>query len=122
MSLEADEIMRKGLERMGIDASTQARRSHHTNWELYKKHYGVAPVVAANVWNDLCTTDIEDAKLGAREKGQKGLNYFSMALHFLWVKPKNRHVLATRFGVCDKLASGENLWKWVSRISALKKK
>ena len=122
MLLEADEMMRKGLERMNIDAFAQARRSFDKNWELFKNHYGPVPSVAASVWNDLCTTDIEASKLEPREKNEKGLKYFLMALHFLWVNPKNRQVLASRFEVCDKYSSGSHLWKWVARVAGLRQK
>ena len=45
-----------------------------------------------------------------------------MALYFLYVHPKNQHVLVARFSISLKQASGASLWKWVSRIAGLSEK
>jgi len=122
MIVTSSQIMQHGLVCMNFEVEKQLIRSHEANWDKFKQHYGVTPRVAATVWNDLCTTDIENAKLEDGEKRAKGLSFFLMALHFLWANPKNRHLLASRFQVCDKLASGKALWKWVFRVSALQAK
>ena len=58
--------------------------------------------------------------LDPKEKGEKGAKYLLMAHHFLWVYPKNAELLASRFGVCSKLASGKSLMRWLTRIVALR--
>jgi hypothetical protein len=45
---------------------------------------------------------------------------FLIVHHFIWAYPKNAQLLATSFGVCERQVQGENLWKWVRRIAALK--
>jgi len=115
----ADEIMGMALVHMGFCVKRQARRSHNNNWTEFKKHWGISPAVFGVVWDDLCTTDIEQTKLAEKEKGLRGLKFALMAVHFLWTYPQNCQNLASQFGVCDKLASGKNLWKWCSRLAGL---
>ena len=120
--LTPDDIMREGLQHMGFSIEKQARRSRDANANEFKKHCGPSPSPLATVWDDLCTTNTEESKLGDKEKGQKGLMHFLMAIFFLCNCPRNRHVLASRFEVCDKCAHGAKLWKWVSRVAGLKQK
>ena len=120
--INANQVMLLGLSYMGFSTAKQASRSYDKNSVEFKKHYGLSPHVVAQIWHDLCTTDIEESKLSEKEKGQKGLTYLLMVMHFMYVYPRNRHVLASRFGVCDKLASGQALWKWASRLAGLHKK
>jgi hypothetical protein len=76
--------------------------------------------VLAEIWEDLCTTDIDDAKLSEKQKGEKGFCYFLMVHHFLWSYPKNANILASRFGICPKHASGKAFWPWVHKLAALR--
>jgi hypothetical protein len=77
-------------------------------------------VVLANIWYDLTTNEIEGLTMTCKDKSDKGYFMFLVAMHFLWVYPKNAKTLGSRFGICDKNASGENLWIWVRRIAILK--
>lgn len=133
--ITADMMMKKGLLCMNFNEEVQSLRSYDAKWDLFKTHYGVTPRVAALVLNDLSTTNIPEAvwnelcpyddipaKLEDTERGEKGWCMFLMSLHFLWTNPKNRFVLASRFGVCEKYARGKSLWKWVYRIAALQAK
>lgn len=120
--LTADDIMREGLLYMNFSVAKQASRSYDKNWVEFKKHYGVSPTVVAEIWHDLCTTDIEKSKLSDKEKGQKGLKYLFMVIYFMYSYPRNRHNLASTFGICDKLASGNSFWTWASRLAGLKEK
>lgn len=105
---------------MGISREKQGRRSFKANFDGFKNHYGASPVVLAEMWHDLCSTSIDDAKLTDKEKGEKGFSSFLMVHHFLWTYPKNAGVLASRFGVCEKNASGRALWYWVNKVAALR--
>ena len=120
--INANQVMLLGLSYMGFSKVQQASPSYEKNSVEFKKHYSLSPHVVAQIWHDLCTTDIEESKLSEKEKGQKGLTYFLMVMHFIYVYPRNCHVLASRFGVCNKLASGQALWKWASRLAGLHKK
>ena len=81
--LTADRLMCAGLEFMSFSIEKQARRSYDANSKKFKKHYGLSPSVMAAIWDDLCTTNIEESKLGDKEKGQKGLRGLLMATYFL---------------------------------------
>ena len=45
---------------------------------------------------------------------------FFVAHHFLWAYPKNGKILASAFSVCERTVQGENMWRWVRMIAALK--
>ena len=87
----------------------------------FKAHYGSSPVVLANQWFDLMTVDL-DLGLTEGDRSEKGLKMFFIAHHFLWAYPKNTKILASAFSVSDRTVQGENLWRWVRMIAALKAK
>ena len=120
--VDADTVMLMGLQCMDVPPEEQARKSFDATWTLFKKHYGASPAVVATIWEDMCTTEIDGAKLNEKEKGAKGLRNLLMVLYFLYTYPRNCANLATRFKVCDKLASGMSLWTWVRRLAALSEK
>lgn len=117
--LSADDMMARALTYMNMPPEKQARRSPASNLEDFKCHYGASPGVLAEMWEDLCTTDIDGAKLSGKQKGETGFCYFLMVHHFLWTYPKNANILASRFGICHKQASGKAFWPWVRKIAAL---
>lgn len=117
--LSPDDVMARALTYMGISVKKQATRSSDANLSDFKSHYGASPVVLAEMWHDLCTTNIGDAMLTNKEKGQKGFANFLMVHHFLWTYPRNASILASRFGVSTKKASGLSLWRWVEKVAAL---
>ena len=88
--------------------------------KAFHKHFGSKPADVAAIWNDLISTDVQTAKLCDKENSARGAKFFLMAHNFLWTYPKNREVLASRFGVCEKYAGGQNLWEWIKKIQALK--
>lgn len=90
--------------------------------EEFRAHFGSPSKVCADQWNELCVTDIEEAKLKAAEMSKAGFKRFMMAHFFLWQKPKNARTFGSRFGVCERLARGYPVWKWVDKIAALSKK
>jgi hypothetical protein len=47
---------------------------------------------------------------------------FLVAHHFLWTYPKKSQLLATPFGICDRYAIGDPLWRWIKKIAVLKEK
>jgi hypothetical protein len=87
----------------------------------FKSHYGSSPVVVANIWYDMMTTDI-NLGLTESDKSDKGFKMLMIALHFLWTYPKNSKILASRFGICERKARGEPLWRWVRMLAKLKAK
>mmetsp|Transcript_1739 Transcript_1739/g.3859 ORF Transcript_1739/g.3859 Transcript_1739/m.3859 type:complete len:90 (-) Transcript_1739:3711-3980(-) len=61
-------------------------KGHPANWqeEEFKAHYGASSQVIANQWFDLCTTEIEEARLSPKEKSSEGFKRFMMAHFFMW--------------------------------------
>jgi hypothetical protein len=76
----------------------------------------------ADIWYDLTTTDIPDARLDDKDISESGFIMYMSAHHFLWTYPKNSDVLASRFKICTRYARGEPLWRWIKKIQALKAK
>ena len=116
MFLTAKEILLKGLHYAGVRLSD----SSTTNEDNFHAHYGSESAVVALIWYDLRWTDIPAAKLDAKEDSESGLLMFFAALYYLWTYPKNTRVFASRFDLCERLARGEPLWKWIKKIEALK--
>jgi hypothetical protein len=85
----------------------------------FKSHYGSSPVVLANQWYDLMTTELH-VGLTEADKSDKGFKMFLIVHHFLWAYPKNAKILGSAFSVCERLVQGENLRRWVRMIAALK--
>jgi len=90
--------------------------------EVFHAHYGSSSETIANMWNDLCLTEIPEAKLKASEMSKTGFKRFMMAHYFLWINPKNAIVFGSRFDVCERMARGYPVWKWVEKLKALSKK
>jgi hypothetical protein len=120
MVLSARDVLVKGFNFCGGLPNNFTGEWTQNETNLFKKHYGSTPVVLANLWYDLTTNEIEGLKMTHKDKSDKGFFMFLVTMHFLWVYPKNAKTLGSRFGICDKNASGENIWKWVRRIAILK--
>jgi hypothetical protein len=100
-----DEILEQGLLAVGIvDPSTICRES---NLESFRSHYGSNPIVYAQIWEDLQTTEIEEAKISGAV-ANTGLDYFLMAIHFLKCYPTEQQQVS-RFRVSDRTARE---WTW----------
>lgn len=56
-----------------------------------------------------------------KDKSQRGFGMFLVAHSFIWTYPKNAKVLNGRFSfLCLRNACGEPVWRWVSKILALR--
>lgn len=119
MLLSPQDVLKKGfhvyngLPNNFVGPWTERRTSE------FKSIYGSSPVVLANQWYDLMTTEL-NLGLTKADKSDKGFKMFLVAHHFLWAYPKNVKILGSAFSVCDRLVQGENLWRWVRMIAALK--
>jgi hypothetical protein len=113
--LTADEFMQKGLELGGFDIQRQARVGRITNLECFKGLYGSNPIVYAQMWEDLQTTDIAEARLSSQELR---VDYFLCSIHFLKCYHSESE-RAGKFKICEKTA---RKWTWVyaKKIQALK--
>ena len=70
----------------------------------------------AETWYDLCKADNVLSKNEKKEKGFVGL---LIAFYFLWCKPRNSSVFASRFRVGVDRVRGDALWKWIRRARDL---
>jgi hypothetical protein len=115
MILTADEVLMKGLELADISPRCQQNVNRQKKVTLFKEFYGSDPVVYAQVWEDLQTTEIPDAHL---DDETANIEYFFMALHRLKCYPTEGR-LATFFKVCEKTTRKWS-WDYTKKIQALK--
>jgi hypothetical protein len=113
------DVMKHGLGFLSINVYGKSNQWQTTE---FHKHYGSNPLTLASQWFDLCLTDIPEAMLNTEDRSHGGLRSFLIAHYFLWQYPKNSNTLALAFKICERNARGDPIWKWVSRIAALKAK
>jgi len=111
-----DQILRRGLDIAGFDYARQNNVMMATNLEHFHQHYGVTASVLAQLWTDLQTTDIEDAKIPAK---YMKLDYFLMTLHFL-KRYKIDGELAGMFKVHEETVR-DWIWYFQGKIANLAK-
>lgn len=117
--LDPRDCLARGLRFLQIDH--EGKMTKKTRTEKFRKHYGSSPLDIATQWYDLCHTDLKKAKLTKKEK-TRGFKMFMAAHFFLWTYSKNSEILASRFGICERLARGAHLWDWIERIAALEQR
>lgn len=122
MLLSPSQVGMRGLALRRIFDNGNKPMTDKRKEELFRKEYGSGSLDLAEMWFDLCSTDIPKSKLKERHKSEKGFKMFMVAHHFLWMYPKNAQVLANNFGICEKYARGVKLWGWIRQIACLKKK
>lgn len=110
----SNEILKRGLELVWVDAKRQGRSQRATNVERFKTEYGADPAVYAQIWEDLQTTSIAAAKIDPRTCN---IDQFFIALYFLKRYPGELQQSNT-FG---RARNTIRKWRWyfVDRISAL---
>ena len=79
--LTEDEMLFKGLELVGFTLDRMENVERDTNIERFKAHYGSIPFVYAQIWEDLQTTDIPEARVDAMPKESR----FSIASSWLFI-------------------------------------
>jgi hypothetical protein len=120
--LSPDQVLERGLWHRGVRKHGKRELTLRRMDEMFRKSYGSTPLALAAMWYDLVTTDIPEATLTEKEKGEKGFKRFLLAHHFLWTYPKNTDVLSTNFTIAEKYCRGKDFWRWVGLIAALKAK
>jgi len=96
-------------------------KTEHWKENAFHSLYGSSSKVLAEQWNALCLSSDPDIKLTVNEMSQRGFKGFMMAHYFLWHDPKNAFTFGAQFGVCERLARGHPIWKWVDKLAALAK-
>jgi hypothetical protein len=77
-----DELFRQGLLLVGFNGARIENVKRATNLGRFCSHYGSNPIVYAEIWQDLQTTDVPDARITTDEKFVS-LDSFLLAIHFL---------------------------------------
>ena len=113
--LTADDMLRKGLELGGFDRSRQKKVRRAQNLERFRALYGSNPVVYAEIFEDLQTTEIAEARV---DSDMICVDSFLMALHFLKCYPTENQ-LSGLFQICEKSAR-KWAWFYAKKIQALK--
>jgi hypothetical protein len=120
MLLSPADILKRGLHFLQMQVTN--KWSQERKQGEFHKHYGSSPLTLANIWYDLTTTDIAEARLSGKENTERGFRMFLLTNFFLWTYPKNSHLLSSRFHICEHYCRGEHVWIWIQWIAAMKKK
>ena len=116
----ADEVLSFGLTLVGFDEHRQRRQQRKSNVEDFKGHFGTQPVVVAQIWEDLQTTEIAAARINtAAPKEMVSLKTFLRSMHFLKRYPAETE----RKGSSGRRKKTVRKWCWyfLERVQALKK-
>jgi len=121
MILSPADVQKKGLEIMGV---RPGRKNEKALLLEFHKHFGSSPLDVAECWFDLCywKGSSDRTLLEEKEKSEKGFKRMLAAHFWLWCRPKNVHVFASRFGMCRGYCEGKEFWRWVEMIAALAEK
>jgi hypothetical protein len=104
MIVSPDDMMRKGLKHAGFDdRSNKANRLH--KYRRFKAWYGSDPIVYAQLWEDLVTTEIAEARI----RPEDDLDRFLMSLYFLKAYTSEEH----RSGIFKLSEKTAREWTWV---------
>jgi hypothetical protein len=117
MILSPNDVLDRGLEIMNI---RRGRKNEKRLLLEFHKHYGSSPLDIAECWYDLCY--FHESVLSPKEKSDKGFKHILAAQHWLWARPKNAEMFASRFGMCIDYVQGKRLWLWIQRIANLAEK
>ena len=115
--LTASEILKKGLRMLRYSERQIDGWKHDIACQKFRNHYGGNPHVIAQIWEDLQTTDIAEAKLGSGTKFRSVEN-FLMALHFL-KRYDTESERESRWQFSDRYLRDTG-WYYVQKIQALK--
>lgn len=113
--LTADDMLQKGLELGGFDRYRQKNVRRAQNLERFRALYGSNPVVYAEIFEDLQTTQIAEAWV---DSDMLCVDSFLMALHFLKCYPTENQ-LSGLFQICEK-STRKWAWFYAKKIQALK--
>lgn len=103
--MTTDEVLERALSFIGYNVTRQSRAKRKTKIRRFKSHFGSHPTVYAELWEELQTTDIENARLLSGD--DKHFKMFMMTLFYLKTYPLE-DVLASRFDLHEQTCR-----KWI---------
>jgi hypothetical protein len=109
-----DEMMQKGLDHGGFSKRQINSAGPALKLDRFKSWFGSHPIVCAQIWEDLLTTEIVEARILPTDD----IDHFFMALYFLKVYCTEQ----LRSGMFNLGEKTVRKWTWyfVEKISALK--
>jgi hypothetical protein len=113
-----DEILRKGLLLQKFTLSRLNKNKEKTQLGWFQSHYGCRPVVVARIWEDLQTTEIDDARIGDKGDMKPDIQELLHAINWL----KEYRTEKQREGSADLSAKTlrKKCWYYARKIQALK--
>lgn len=116
----ANDVLHHGLLNAGISEDSQNGMGPAVCREIFRSLHGSPPEVCAEMWQDMCDSDVDSVRIPEGERGWKSMRLFLIAHHELWAYPKNRRIIQVLFHpIGEKDTYGKNLWEWIGRICAL---
>jgi hypothetical protein len=112
----SDHIFKHGLALVGFSATRFEKVSRAANLARFRAHYGSNPIVYAQIWEDLQTTEIPEARID--NVTALDLVFFLMTINFLKCYTTEAQLAAT-FQVCERTAR-KWCWTYARKIQALK--
>lgn len=117
-----DQVLRIGLKMVGVDCHRQKKQKNSTNLEDFRAHYCVDPIVCAQMWEDLQTTNIQEAHVDAKsvDNLNSGCNLknFLRAFHFLMRYQTDREKKCSSGHASETIRKW--IWYFVVKIGALR--
>ena len=107
------EMLEKGLDLAGF--KNRSRSGVLAQARRFKAFYGSNPVVLADMWEDLQTTEHDEIRMKLTEAH---ISHFFMTHHFLYCYPVEEAISAI-FGYCEKTCR-EWCWEFTSKFAQLK--
>ena len=112
----ADDMLRRGMKLAGLEDRAFAKRKQASLEQAFVDRYGCFSVVAAQIWEDMQRTSINEAFLPINERDK--VDYFFMSLHFLKRYPvESERALWYK---CHQDTCRDWSWKFIKKIHALK--
>jgi hypothetical protein len=113
--LTPDEFLKIGLRLVGYTKRRIRRSKKRSNVERFLGHFGSIPCICASIWEDLQTTQVEEARV---PKERLNVQHFLMAMHHLKRYPTEVEREAL-FDISFKWGR-EKVWYYVEKVQALK--
>jgi hypothetical protein len=113
--LTGDEFLYIGLKLVGYKRRRIRRCKKSTNVERFVEHYGSIPTICAIIWEDLQTTEVEEARVPVEDLN---VQFFLMAMHHLKRYPTEGEREAI-FDISKKWGRNK-VWFFVEKVQALK--
>ena len=114
-----DQVLSIGLSLVGIVEARQHRQSQKRNIDDYKSYFGFKPVIHAQLWEDLQTTDIVEARIDiTTPKGNVSIENLLWSQYFLKTYCTDKQRKGPT-GHCEETGR-KWCWHFLDKIQALK--